>query len=164
MEIITSTYDSLGNLLYEIKKTPAITGLVSVVCGYAIKEISSVNPSILNWDKWSKEKTHTIEFLGGFEQVCSFFSAAHSKLDHVEKYHLDTINQKLDFIIGKLKDWFVTFKNREYSSRFYGLADFRKPTRDKYPKIFKELKQLIESGVIKIPDWDKRTKRKIAKW
>jgi len=151
--------------LYEIKRTPEIVDLVAVICEYAINEISKVNPSILNWDDWSKEKTHSKEFLGGgLNQVARFFSDAHTKLDHVTKYHLRTVHQRLDYIIGKLKNWFVTYKEREYSSRFYGLADFRKPTRNRYPKVFKELKRLVEIGVIKIPDWDKRTKKKIAKW
>jgi len=161
---MTSTYDALGALLCEIKETPEIANLVARVCEYTVDEISKVNPTILNWDDWSKRKGNSKECLGTLNQVAYFFSDAHTLLDHTEKYHLRTIHQRLDFIIGKFRDWFVSYKKREDSSRFYGLADFRKPTRDRYPKVFKELKRLIEVGVIKIPDWDKRTKKKIARW
>jgi len=162
---MTSIYDALGNLLYEIKKTPEIANLVARVCEYAVDEISKVNPKILNWDDWSKENTHTVKFLGSqFNQISLFLSDAHSLLDHTQKYHFKTVNQRLDFIIGKFRDWFVTYKDRKGYDRFYGLSEFKPVTIRNYPKIFKELKHLIDTGYINI-DWlDKRRRKKLEKW
>jgi len=163
---MTSTYDSLGNLLYEVRETPEIADLVARVVEYAIDEISKVNPKILNWDDWSKGKTHSVKFLGGVvNQVGAFLSDAHSLLDHTEKYHLRTVNGKLDLIISKLCDWFVRYKDRKhFYDRFYGLADFGKGTRNRYPKVFKELLHLVNIGVIEIPEENKRVRKRIAKW
>ena len=160
---MTSTYDALGALLYEVKKSPEIANLVARVCEYAVDEISKVNPKILNWDEWSKK--HTAEFYGSvLEQVASFFSDAHSRLDHTQKYHLKTVNKRLDYIIGKFKDWFVWYKDRKSYDRWYGLTEFKPATIRRYPKIFKELLNLIDTGYINL-DWlDKRRKKKIEKW
>jgi len=168
---MTSTYDSLGMLYYEAKENPSIKQLVLIVYDYAIAEINKVDPDKFCWIKWL-EREHGITFYAKLYsnedaeliQKASFLSDAHYILDHTKEYHLKTLHDELDYIIGRLKDWFVTYKDREYMDRFYSLADFNKNTRDRYPKVFKELKHLIEIRIIEIPEWDKRTRGKIVKW
>jgi hypothetical protein len=158
-------------LAHEARGDSPIKPLILILFDYAIEEINQVNRNILCWSKWIDRNNGITVYakLYGTEdaelyQKAFFLSEAHTKLDHTEKYHLKTVHPKLDYIIGILKNWFVSYKDREYSSRFYGLREFNKRIRDKYPKVFKELKRLIEIGVIKIPDWDKHTKKKVAKW
>jgi len=160
---MTSTYDALGSLLYQIRDNPEIVNLVARVCEYAVDEISKVNPKILNWEDWSKK--NTVKFHGGrVNQIGAFFFDAHSLLDHTQKYHLRTVNKRLDYIIGKLRDWFISFKDRKSYDRFYGLTDFKPATIRRYPKIFKELKRMMDEGIIDTSWMDKRRKKKIDKW
>lgn len=162
---MTSTYDALGILIYEIRKTTEIRDLIAIVCEYAIDEINKVDPKILNWEDWSKKPINKAEFLGGtLEQIARFFSDAHTFLDHTEKYHLKTINLRLDYIIGKFRDWFIWYKDRDSQSRFWGLTNFKPATIRRYPKIFKELKRMVDKGIIDVSWLDKRGRKKIDSW
>jgi len=162
---MTSTYDALGALLSEVQKSPEIANLIARVCEYAVDEISKVNPKILNWEDWSKKSYNSAKFHGGVaNQLASFFSDAHTLLDHQHKYHLKTVNRRLDYIIGRFKDWFVWYKDRKTYDRFFRLTEFKPATIRRYPKIFKELKRMIDAGVIDVSWLDKRRRKKIEKW
>lgn len=162
---MTSTYDAIGSLLYEGRETPEIIDLLLRLSEYAIDEISKVNPKILNWEEWSKKPSNSAEFLGGtLRQLANFFSDAHSFLDHKTEYHLNTVHRRLDFIIGRFNDWFARYKDRDDREKFFGISQFEAATIRRYPKIFKELHRLIETGFINL-DWlDKRRRNRIEKW
>jgi len=166
---MTSTYDAFAYLCFEAKGASPIKPLILILYDYAISELNKVDRDKLCWAKWVENNglVMYVKLYGGdgeLMQKATFLADAHSQLDHTREYHCKTINHNLNLIVGRFRDWFVTYKDRDYNSRFYGLIKFRKPVRDKYPKIFKELKRLIAIGVIKLPDWDKRAKKKVEKW
>lgn len=168
---MTSTFDHLGSFYYEVQKSPHLRKLFEIIYDYAIAEVNEINPEMLHWDTWRDKKLYG----EGFEGKAMFLSDAHSILDHYRNedaksyrkrhpYHLRCVNQRLDYIIGRVHDWFVVYKDRKPYDRFYGLTRFRPKTRRLYPKVFKELLALIDSGVIPIPDYDKRAKKVFEKW
>ena len=160
---MTSTYDSLWGLYDVAQKNPDLKPLIESIFDYAIVEVNKVNPKILNWDSWISKPINKV-YGTGLQAKAEFLSDAHSILDHNPQYHFKTMNHRLEFIISRIDDCFVRYSDREYIDRFMGLGDFDKETRDRYPKVFKELKALIENGLIQIPEWDSRTKKKVAKW
>lgn len=168
---MTSTYDALGMLYYRAKEDTVIRKLVLIIYDYAIEEIGKLKQDKLKWETWvHSQRARTIEKIYPadileLELKSAFLSDAHSQLDHTKEFHLRTVHQRLDYIIGRVCDWFVRYKDRKsFIDRFFHFADFRKPTRDRYPKVFKELLALVNSGVITIPEWDKRTLKKVEKW
>jgi hypothetical protein len=160
---MTSTYDNLGSLFYEAEDNLYIRNLVEVIYDYTIAEINQVNPSILHWSTWKGKKLYG----EGFGGKAEFLSDVHSLLDHVEKYHLRTINGRLDIIVSRVADWFVRYKDRKgFYVRFFRFDDFDKSTRDRYPKVFQILKQMVKEGFIQIPEdkYFNKMRKKIEKW
>lgn len=167
---MTSTYDALGALFYRAMEDETLKKLVLITYDYAIAEITKVNPKTLNWEDWSKKNTleRFIKLYGKKEpelhQKADFISDAHSLLDHNRKYHLRTVHRRLDFIIEKLRHWFSMYRDREAYSRYWGITEFKPATIRRYPKVFKELKRMIDAGIIDVSWLDKRRRKKIERW
>lgn len=159
---MTSTYDALGSLCNVVRTNPEYIPLLSRLFEYTVDEISKVEPKTLNWDDFITKGFYSkLDLLSQLEY---FFSAGHD-LDHITKYHLKTISPKLNLLIITFRDWFVTYKDRSNNDRWYNFDKFNAAIVKRYPKVFKELKKLIDDGTIQFGSWYAKTyNKKVARW
>ena len=141
---MTSTFDNLGGLCYVVRTNPEYANLIARLFEYTVAEITKRTP--LKWEEWEVKNPN--EFWGGqLKQIEAFFSDAHD-IDHSTKYHFKTISGDLDGIIGRFADWFIRYKDRKDFDRWYHINEFKPSVVRKYPKLFKELKLLIDTNKI----------------